>query len=491
MEDTHRSFEGTQAEESESLLRILDDEEENKANYDSIDTAEPTASKPKSLLSEILSQVPAVTLIGIFHLMIGIPFGVSYFPVGWRSSTTDLQNSDDETDEEILGAFPIPGKEALGIRMFLFSTIIAQLVFTLNSKFDNPIGLQMVENIPFCHSLSMIVIEHQGYGSEALSTLFVMFGAASLLVGAVFYLLGKLKLGRIVYFFPSHVLVGAIGGIGVLIAKTGTEVTMDDKFGLQAVLQHIDLLSVIILFEIILRVLQRITVDAEGKPRFPLLSAIYFILITPIFYLALWVLGTSVSSAQEAGYFFPPLDNSQSSNGEGGASAVFNSNLLDIWRVVDISTVSWPAIFHAMPTIFSLILFSLIHVPINIPAFAVSTDVEADMNRELVAHGYSNFFAGIFCGLQNYMAYTQSILYDRSGGTGKASGLAVAAVTSLLFFIGPAIASYIPRCMAGTLLLHVGIDLFLEGVYDSYGRFDELEYFGVWLITLVMTFYGE
>eukprot|EP00978_Attheya_sp_CCMP212_P029676 scaffold106170_cov49-Attheya_sp.AAC.1 len=44
--------------------------------------------------------------------------------------------------------------------------------------------------------------------------------------------------------------------------------------------------------------------------------------------------------------------------------------------------------------------------------------------------------------------------------------------------------------MAGTLLLHVGIDLFLEGVYDSYGKFDNLEYAGIWLITIVMTLYG-
>mmetsp|Transcript_9252 Transcript_9252/g.13527 ORF Transcript_9252/g.13527 Transcript_9252/m.13527 type:complete len:110 (-) Transcript_9252:2332-2661(-) len=70
-------------------------------------------------------------------------------------------------------------------------------------------------------------------------------------------------------------------------------------------------------------------------------------------------------------------------------------------------------------------------------------------------------------GLQNYMAYTQSVLYARSGGEGKASSLAVATVTGALFVVGPFIASYIPRCMAGTLLLHVGIDLFLEGVYDS------------------------
>lgn len=88
------------------------------------------------------------------------------------------------------------------------------------------------------------------------------------------------------------------------------------------------------------------------------------------------------------------------------------------------------------------------------------------------------------------MAYTQSVLYHKSGGTGKASGISVAAVSACLFFVGPAIASFIPRCMAGTLLLHVGIDLFLEGVYDSIGKFDPLEYAGIWLICLVMTIYG-
>jgi hypothetical protein len=42
----------------------------------------------------------------------------------------------------------------------------------------------------------------------------------------------------------------------------------------------------------------------------------------------------------------------------------------------------------------------------------------------------------------------------------------------LLFFVGPQIASSLPRCMAGTLLLHCGVDLFLEGVYDSFGKYD-------------------
>lgn len=69
-------------------------------------------------------------------------------------------------------------------------------------------------------------------------------------------------------------------------------------------------------------------------------------------------------------------------------------------------------------------------------------------------------------GLQNYLCYSNSILYAKCGGDGKASSLAVAFLSAVLFFIGPQIASFIPRCMAGTLLLHIGIDLILEGVVD-------------------------
>lgn len=64
---------------------------------------------------------------------------------------------------------------------------------------------------------------------------------------------------------------------------------------------------------------------------------------------------------------------------------------------------------------------------------------------------------------------------------------------SLVFFLfGPELAIFIPRCMAGTLLLHIGLDLFLEGVVDSYfhGGYDRLEYGGICLITITMTALG-
>lgn len=292
----------------------------------------PTRDSFLGCVSRVAGQIPAIILIGMFHLMIGIPFGVSYFPIGWRAGDDDMS----PVADGISGSFPLPGKEALGIRMFLFSTIVGQLVFTLMSGFHSP----------------------------------------------------RFELGRIVYYFPTHVLVGCIGGIGLYIAKTGVEVTIDAVFSISAIVENIYLLGVVLIFETLLRLLQHTTRDADGKPKYSLLSPVYFCMITPLFYGALWVFRVDVEDAMEAGYFFPSLDDcDQTSQDCSTRSTIFDEHLWDMWRVIDLSVVSWPAIVDCVPTLVALTLFSLIHVPINIPAFAVSTNTEADMPFLVVLSG--------------------------------------------------------------------------------------------------------
>ena len=252
--------------------------------------------------------------------------------------------------------------------------------------------------------------------------------------------------------------------------------------------ENFSLIGVVLVFEFTLRLLIQFTRDENGRPRCPLLGPIYYICITPVFYILLAFLGISSEDASNAGFFFPSLE---SGNDDSGSSSIIDgSGLFDIFTIVNFSTISWTAVAKSIPTIVSLTAFSLIHVPINIPAFAISSNVEPDMNVELVAHGWSNFAAGLFGGLQNYMAYSNSVIYSKSGGKGIGSSLSIVAATIVLFIIGPTITSFVPRCMAGTLLLHIGVDLFLEGVKDSYGDYDTLEYSGIWLITIVMVVFG-
>lgn len=287
----------------------------------------------------VLNQIPAIALIGIFHLMVGIPFGVSYFPMYWSSHPEDTTSLDDLNDDASsvheIGRFPIPGKEAFGIRMFLFATIVGQVVFAFYSGFKNPIGLQMVENIGFTKELAAIAISHQGFGLEALSTVMVMFGMASLMVGCVFYLLGKFKMGKVVYFFPTHVLIGLIGGIGILLCKTGLENTLAKAVTITSIAEGWNLWVVVVALELILRILEYATTDSKGKPKFALLSPIFFCMITPGFYLILWISNIPISESRDAGYFFPPLS-SDFGESDQSLNTTFGTPW-DLWKVRDLT----------------------------------------------------------------------------------------------------------------------------------------------------------
>lgn len=130
------------------------------------------------------------------------------------------------------------------------------------------------------------------------------------------------------------------------------------------------------------------------------------------------------------------------------------------------------------------------HVPINIPSLSMSTHRDVDINQELVAHGYSNLLSGLCGGLQNYLCYSNSLLYYKCKGGGKASGYLMSAIIAVFFYLGPSVVYYMPRVMPGCLLIHIGIDLTAEALVDSWGAFDIVEYSSIVAITVVMTFYG-
>mmetsp|Transcript_1591 Transcript_1591/g.2279 ORF Transcript_1591/g.2279 Transcript_1591/m.2279 type:complete len:936 (+) Transcript_1591:167-2974(+) len=430
---------------------------------------------------DILSQIPAIIVATILGIIIGIPFGAAYFPLNF---------------------FPLTGETAFGLRLFIFSTVICQLVLTFTSNFTNPIGLQIVENVPFYHAIAEICIEELGYGVEALSNLLLILAFATILVGISFYLLGALGLGRAIYFIPKHVLVGLIGGIGFFIFQISIEVVINQDFsfsiaGMKALMQNFHLYSYVLVFELTLRLLTYLTKNKKtGTPKYPLLAPIFYCLIPPLIFSWLWLFGISFEEAQAEGYFFPPTGGSSN---DGSQELTFTASiyqmftdphLLDPWRVLRLDRLSFKVLMRSIPTIIGMVLFSLIHVPIYVPALNLSTNQDADINNELRAHGWSNLICGFLGGLQNYMGYSNSVAYARAGGKGKFSSIAIALSTALFFFIGPTVCMYIPRCMAGVILLHLGVDLIQESLIDAFHDFERLEYFGICFVAIVISIYG-
>jgi SulP family sulfate permease len=162
--------------------------------------------------------------------------------------------------------------------------------------------------------------------------------------------------------------------------STNTKFTFSEE-GLLGLLENMHLIVVVVCFEAFLRILLLVTQDTDGRSRFPLLSPAYFCMITPLFYLGLWLFGVSTEQATESGYFFPAtipscnIELMDCVRPDSVWSLVADEHLWDMFKIINFNNISWQAVIHSVGTIAALVSFSALHIPINIPAFAISTDV--------------------------------------------------------------------------------------------------------------------
>ena len=122
---------------------------------------------------------------------------------------------------------------------------------------------------------------------KVLSTTVLSYSLSSVLTGAVFYLMGWCKLGSLIGFFPRHILIGCIGGVGWFLVATGVEVSarLDGNLEynlatISELIKHekIFLWTVPLLLAIILLIIKRWVV-------YPLTDAAYFMSIIVMFYI--------------------------------------------------------------------------------------------------------------------------------------------------------------------------------------------------------------
>ncbi|RLN89057.1 hypothetical protein BBJ28_00019329 [Nothophytophthora sp. Chile5] len=406
-------------------------------------------------IADALQAAPCIVIAVVLNLMICVPFGLSFFPVEWND-------------------MPVP--RALGIQMYLLTTTICQFVFVARSNFDGAICQMMVENVPFMHTLSMAIIEELGpQNASVLPTILVTYAFSSVVCGALFFVLGHWKLGNIVYLFPKHIIVGAIGGIGAFVLQNGIENATGRAFlwtwdGVKG-LFHADVVWLWVTSALLALTVSLLT----RRIATPLFPPLFFVSIPPLFYVMLLLVGISPETAREHGWFF-----------DRAPHVAFYA----LWEQYDFSLVAWHVIPKQFGTIVGLTLFSLMHVPINIPSLSLTTDKEVDINDELVAHGISNTLGGLCGSVQNYLCYSTSALYYKCGGGGRRSGFVIALVMLFFFFVGPNAVAYVPRCMAGCVMIHIGWDLLKEALIDTYDELDTMELGTVWTIAGCMTFWG-
>ncbi|KAI8911753.1 sulfate transporter family-domain-containing protein [Gorgonomyces haynaldii] len=415
----------------------------------------------RNILLDGIKGTPGALLALLLNLLDAMSYGIIIFPA---------------SDPHM----PSTASQA-GISMFLASSLISQIVFSFGgSGFSGAVGSMMIEVIPFLH-LMVEQIEHtmQGASDAAImSTVMTAYAMSTVLTGITFLLLGIFKLGTIIQFFPRHVLVGCIGGIGLFLIFTAIEVTA----GIEPVINLHFFESLIapralvlwgssLLAALVLKLIQSINHN-------PLVVPAFYCILPIGFYAIVLSLGIPFEDLRSMGWMFKLPD---------AADAPFYTP----WTYIDLGQINWYAVLVTLPTQLALTFFGILHVPINVPALSVSTKQDVDLSWEIIGHGIGNLASGVLFLPQNYMVYSNSLLFLRSGGGSFASEVVLCITSVFLWIEGAFVAGFVPVIVVGALIFHLGVDLLKESVYDSWkAGIHPLEYLTILVIVFVMGFIG-
>lgn len=163
--------------------------------------------------------------------------------------------------------------------------------------------------VPFFHKMAFTILAEIGDTNpkSVLATTILAYAVSSVVTGAVFFALGYLRLGSLIGFFPRHILVGCIGGVGWFLLATGMEVCARLNGSLSYDLDTLALLfaPATFLLWIIPLLLAVVLIIAQKAVKSPLFMPLYFLSIPLIFHIIVAAIpGLDIPALRDKGWVF-------------------------------------------------------------------------------------------------------------------------------------------------------------------------------------------
>ncbi|KAJ6544528.1 hypothetical protein B0H19DRAFT_1170895 [Mycena capillaripes] len=355
--------------------------------------------------------------------------------------------------------------------MFIISTLASQVVMTVGgSKFPGALGAMLMEILPFLRGVAIDIRDTLGDDHLGLiPTVMAAYALTSFLTGFAFIILGLLRLGTLVAYFPQTVLTGAIGAIGVSLFVLGlglpfppaaTPLALGNVGSTLFAKSHLGILAASFFPAFLLSVTlrsQSIAKWSRGLVSSAYYIPIYLLCIPTVFWITVRSLHLSKDQLIATGWLFK-VDASTSST-----EIVASWNY---WTLFNFKLVEWWALKSATQNIVLLVVIGVLNLPIFVPSLAFSLDVAYDMNHELIGQGAANILAGALGSLPNILQYSYSVYFTRAQG-GRFELWLVVIITAGLFFTAGLILPYVPTILASGMVLFLGIELFLGATWEA------------------------
>jgi SulP family sulfate permease len=258
-------------------------------------------------------------------------------------------------------------------------------------------------------------------------TVAVLAPFATAVTGLFAYLCGRFRLGNVARFMPYPVLGGFLAASGYVLVAGAIGLVLGIHLDIWrvaaqvapgAVTRWLPWMLVAVGMVVLLR-----------RVRHEMALPVAMAAITVGFYGWLYLTGTSLSVAEEAGLLLGPFPD--------GDARLPNAAAL----LVD---ADWRAILSQSPTILAIAGLTVLGTLLNTSGLELAMDRRTDINRDLGTTGIVNLVAAAGGGMPGYPMIGETLLGVRLGLRGATAGLAVATVCGLAAVYGVAVLGILP-----------------------------------------------
>jgi SulP family sulfate permease len=373
-------------------------------------------------------------------------------------------------------AGPLAPYLSYGVAATFISSAVLATIIALGSSLPFAVGGPEGSTAATTGILASALVERMAVTDTTaplLAPILITLGLATIVTGFVLCGFGMTRMGRAIRYVPYPVVGGFLGATACLIVLGAIRVITGQRLQFATLDRFANLLTLYELAAACAMALILYLTWHRSRSPFGLPAILIGGVIAA--HVAFWLAGVSLAEAQASGWTFEPPP---------------HISFMLPWNVNEFRHYPWYALPDLLGNLVAVIFVTATSTLFNTTGIEVALQREADLERELNVTGLANILSGAFGGYPGCISISRSVLNFNSGGTGRLSGLTVAAISALMLAVAPMLLGYMPKFVLGGLLIYLGADQLHKWIVESRRRLSVAEYLSLLAIIVIIVQWG-
>jgi sulfate permease, SulP family len=376
----------------------------------------------------------------------------------------------------LIFAGPLAPYLSYGVAATFISSAVLAAVIGLGSSLPFAVGGPESSTAAMTGILASSMVERivaADPSAPLLGPVLITLALTTIVTGIVLCCCGLTRLGRAIRYVPYPVVGGFLGATGWLILLGAIRVITGQRLQFATLgqfenIQTLSELAAACVMALILYLTWHRSRTPFGLPAILVVGVIAA-------HVAFWLAGISPADAQALGWTFQPPP---------------HVTFMLPWSADEISRYPWYTLPELSGNLVAVVFVTASCTLFNTTGIEVAVQHEANLERELNVTGIANMLSGVFGGYTGCISVSRTVLSFNGGGTGRLSGLTVAAISVLMLALAPMLLGYMPKFVLGGLLIYLGADQLYRWTVQSRRRLSKSEYLSLLAIIVIIVQWG-